>query len=95
MSPTVEKHSTTSWPTVTELQPEKRHGFPRNIGPIADLDIDLSLTPKKYEILGTHPDSQILFTDVNILDSTGNEPYRGDVLIRGMQSVLGHNAYLS
>ncbi|KAK5178778.1 hypothetical protein LTR16_010757, partial [Cryomyces antarcticus] len=37
----------------------------------------------KYEILGTHPESRILFTDVNILDSTGQEPYRGDVLIEG------------
>lgn len=95
MSPALEKQSTISWPTVTEFQHEKHHGFPRNVGPIADLDIDPSLAPKKYEILGTHPDSQILFTDVNILDSTGNEPYRGDVLIKGMKSVLGHNAHLS
>lgn len=32
---------------------------------------------------GTHPDSKILFLDVNILDSTGREPYMGDVLIEG------------
>lgn len=34
-------------------------------------------------MLGTHPESRILFTDVNILDSTGRDPYPGDVLIEG------------
>lgn len=34
-------------------------------------------------IFGTHPESKILFTDVNILDSTGRDPYRGDVLMEG------------
>jgi hypothetical protein len=41
------------------------------------------LQPKEYTIFGTHADSKILFSDVNILDSTGREPYRGDVLIEG------------
>ena len=41
------------------------------------------LQPKNYEIAGTHPDSRILFRDVRILDSTGREPYPGDVLIKG------------
>lgn len=42
-----------------------------------------SLTPKKYEIKGTNPNSKILFKDVNILDSTGKDPYRGNVYIQG------------
>lgn len=58
-------------------------GFPRNIASIDALDFDASLQPKNYEIAGTHPDSKILFLDVNILDSTGREPYHGDVLIQG------------
>ena len=42
------------------------------------------LQPKNYEIAGTHPDSRILFRNVKILDSTGREPYPGDVLIKGI-----------
>ncbi|KZT28207.1 isoaspartyl dipeptidase-like protein [Neolentinus lepideus HHB14362 ss-1] len=41
------------------------------------------LQAKNYSIAGTHPDSKILFLDVDILDSTGREPYMGDVLIEG------------
>ncbi|EPQ51840.1 amidohydrolase [Gloeophyllum trabeum ATCC 11539] len=41
------------------------------------------LRPKNYQMAGTHPDNKILFLDVNILDSTGREPYMGDVLIEG------------
>ncbi|EMD65268.1 hypothetical protein COCSADRAFT_158938 [Bipolaris sorokiniana ND90Pr] len=33
--------------------------------------------------LSTHPESKILFLDVNILDSSGKEPFGGDVLIEG------------
>ncbi|KAK5081184.1 hypothetical protein LTR05_007978 [Lithohypha guttulata] len=44
---------------------------------------DKRLTPKKYEIKGTKPDSKILFSDVNIIDSTGADPFRGDVYIEG------------
>lgn len=32
---------------------------------------------------GTPADSRILFQDVNILDSTGADPYRGDVFVEG------------
>jgi len=46
------------------------------------------LQPKNYEIAGTHPDSRILFRDVRILDSTGREPYPGDVLIKGSFALL-------
>lgn len=47
---------------------------------------DPSLKPKDYQIKGTTPDNKILFLDVNIIDSTGNEPYRGDVYIEGTES---------
>ena len=58
--------------------------FPRNIASIDAIKFDANLQPKNYEIAGTHPDSKILFLDVNILDSTGKEPYNGDVLIEGI-----------
>jgi len=58
-------------------------GPPRNLEFINEVSFDKSLQPKNYEMLGTHPDSRILFTNVNILDSTGREPYNGDVLIEG------------
>jgi hypothetical protein len=44
---------------------------------------DPSLKPKSYQIKGTDPNSKVLFRDVSILDSTGREPYRGDVYIEG------------
>ncbi|KAI5816667.1 isoaspartyl dipeptidase-like protein [Pyronema omphalodes] len=44
---------------------------------------DDKLKPKNYTIQGTHPDSKILFLDVNIIDGSGEEPYRGDVLLEG------------
>lgn len=47
---------------------------------------DRKLTPKKYEIKGTDPNSKVLFTDVNIIDSTGRSPFHGDVYIEGVTS---------
>lgn len=74
----------TEWPQTAHTEPyEKYEGPPRNIKYINDLELDPKLQPKAYEITGTHPDSRILFTNVNILDSTGKEPYKGDVLIEG------------
>jgi hypothetical protein len=61
--------------------------FPRNVAYIENLKLDPELQPAKYELTGTHPESTILITDVKILDSTGREPYRGDVLIRGMHGL--------
>ncbi|THX95447.1 hypothetical protein D6D03_09230 [Aureobasidium pullulans] len=58
---------------------------PRNVKTIEEVSWDAGLQPKDYEIQGTHPDSKILFLDVNILDSTGREPYSGDVLIEGQR----------
>lgn len=56
---------------------------PRNITYINNLKANPNLQPKEYSIAGTHGESKILFTDVKILDSTGREPYNGDVLIEG------------
>ncbi|KPI44008.1 uncharacterized protein AB675_6173 [Cyphellophora attinorum] len=44
---------------------------------------DRKLTPKRYEIKGTNPDSRILISDVNIIDSTGKPPFKGDVYVEG------------
>jgi hypothetical protein len=44
---------------------------------------DPSLKPKDYTIKGTDPNSKVLFRDVNILDSTGADPFKGDVYIEG------------
>lgn len=52
---------------------------------------DASLAPKRYEIKGTDPSSKILLLDVNILDSTGRPPYRGDVFVQGMCLCLAHS----
>lgn len=62
---------------------EAYSGPPRNVKSINDIKFEGSLQPKAYNILGTHPESRILFTDVSILDSTGRDPYPGDVLIEG------------
>lgn len=74
-----------SWPTDSSKASAPYQGSPRNVKPINDIQWDASLQPRDYEISGTDPDSKILFLDVNILDSTGAEPYRGDVLIEGKQ----------
>jgi hypothetical protein len=58
-------------------------GPPRNVATIQAVQFDASLQPKNYEIAGTDPESKVLFVDVEILDSTGRLPYRGDVLIEG------------
>lgn len=77
--------SKVSWPTDPSAIPNPYTGPPRNIAAIEALEFDKSLQPNNYEILGTHSESKILFADVNIIDSTGREPYRGDVLIEGQR----------
>ncbi|KIX06157.1 uncharacterized protein Z518_04131 [Rhinocladiella mackenziei CBS 650.93] len=66
-------------------QLEHYDGPPRNVAYIDSVHFDKSLQPKNYEILGTHPDSQVLFVDVNILEATGQPMYRGDVYIKGQR----------
>lgn len=72
-----------SWPTDTNKLSAQYQGSPRNVEHINAIQWDRSLQPKHYEICGTDASSKILFLDVNILDSTGAETYRGDVLIEG------------
>lgn len=73
-----------SW-TSPAHQLEPYDGPPRNLAYIDNVKFDSSLKPKDYDIAGTHPDSKILFLDVEILDATGKLPYRGDVLIEGQR----------
>ena len=78
----------TSWPQGTPSswpeEPIHPQTFPKNVEFINNLKLDKKLQPKKYKIEGTHQKSKILLTNVKILDSTGREPYTGDVLIEGM-----------
>lgn len=79
------KVGTTSWAQWSRTSSEATtyDGGPRNTAYIENLKLDPVLKPTEYRIEGTHPESKILFLDVNILDSTGRDPYQGDVLIEG------------
>jgi hypothetical protein len=59
------------------------NGPPRNVAYIDQLSFHPDLQPRHSEIAGTDPASRILILDVDILEATGREPYRGDVLITG------------
>jgi hypothetical protein len=90
MAPARTAEPPVSWPTTTDPITPQYKGPPRNITAIEALSFAPNLQPKQYDIHCTHPESKILFTDVNILDSTGREPFRGDVLIEGKR----HRSYL-
>ncbi|CAI7606096.1 hypothetical protein N7533_012396 [Penicillium manginii] len=60
-------------------------GPPRNIAYIDQLDFNSDLQPVNYEIAGTPASSRVLILDVEILEATGREPYRGDVLVVGQR----------
>lgn len=68
--------------TPSSTLPTRRRPYPHE-----GLRFDPKLKPKSYHMAGTAPDSKILLLDVNILDSTGNDPYRGDVFIHGERIV--------
>lgn len=59
----------------------------RKTYPHDHLHFDPKLKPKPHKVAGTSPDWKTLFLDVNIIDSTGREPYRGDVLVLGERIV--------
>lgn len=65
--------------------------FPRNITFIDNLKLDPKLQPTTYHLAGSHTSSKILFTDVSVLDSTGQKPYGGDLLIKGLAQLLHHS----
>ena len=69
--------------TSPACQLEPYDGPPRNVAYIDAINFDANLQPKKYEIACTHPESRILFLDVDILEASGKLPYKGDVLIEG------------
>ncbi|PQE05251.1 hypothetical protein CJF31_00008777 [Rutstroemia sp. NJR-2017a BVV2] len=74
----------TDWLTASVQEPlEGYDGPPRNVTTINSVNFASNLQPPAYSILGTSPTSQILFLDLQILDSTGRAPYPGDVLITG------------
>lgn len=77
-----------SWAMDPREPSDRYQGSPRNVKHINAIHWDKSLEPKHYEISGTDLGSKILFLDVNILDSTGSEPYRGDVLIEGERPIM-------
>jgi hypothetical protein len=57
------------------------------MNPHDSVHFDPSLKPKSYTIKGTDPDSKVLFRDVSIIDSTGADPFKGDVYIEGEHCV--------
>ncbi|OQV06972.1 hypothetical protein CLAIMM_11468 [Cladophialophora immunda] len=77
--PKIVAHRSTKAPTTAQ---SPVHNIPPR-KPWEQVQFDSSLKPKSYEIKGTPKDSVILILDVNILDSTGALPYKGDVLIEG------------
>lgn len=84
MSPGRLREEGVSWASPASSAEQYNYdGPPRNIAYLEALNFPVELRPKRYEIQGTHPDSQILFLDVNILEATGKLPYRGDVYIKG------------
>lgn len=66
----VEPEASWTSPTVSAEQ-YAYDGPPRNVATIEALRFPSELQPKDHQIHGTHPDSRVLFLDVNILDATG------------------------
>ncbi|KXT02695.1 hypothetical protein AC579_3797 [Pseudocercospora musae] len=67
------------------FQDSKPDGYSRvdTMNPHDKVHFDPKLQPKNYTIKGTDPDSKVLFRDVNIIDSSGREPFHGDVYVEG------------
>ena len=74
--------------------PNGHNGFARSgsydnidtMNPHDHVRFDPSLEPKRYQMKGTDPNSKVLFQDVKIVDSTGRDPFRGNVYIAGKQT---------
>lgn len=67
----------------TDTQQNGANGKIDTMNPHDYVHFDPSLKPKSYHMKGTDPNSKVLFRDVNIIDSTGREPFTGDVYIEG------------
>jgi hypothetical protein len=74
----------------TDCPIDNYDGPPRNVAYIDQLNFDPELQPVNYEIAGTSPSSKILILDVEILEATVREPYRGDVLVVGKLTFYCH-----
>ncbi|KAJ4416147.1 hypothetical protein N0V82_006907 [Gnomoniopsis sp. IMI 355080] len=64
----------------------KRDGAPsavKNMNPHDTVYFDPSLQPRDYHIKSDETNSKVLFRGVNIIDSTGRDPFKGDVYIEG------------
>lgn len=77
-----------SWPAFSldnlkTTSEQAYQGPPRNVDPIQAYKVKPELLPPNYEIQGTDPASKILFVNVNIIESSGREPYIGSVYIQG------------
>lgn len=77
-----------SWPAFSldnfQTTPGERYqGPPRNLKPIREYKVKPELQPPNYEIKGIDPASKILFVNVNIIESSGREPYKGSIYIQG------------
>lgn len=60
------------------------HASPsRKVSRFDGICFDPRLRPRPYQISGAASNSRVLLLDVTILDSTGREPYTGNVLIEG------------
>ncbi|KAJ5862122.1 hypothetical protein N7455_006190 [Penicillium solitum] len=55
----------------------------RKQAPYEDVHFDASLKPRAHKMRETSSESKILYLNVRILDSTGAEPYDGDVYVQG------------
>ncbi|PTB38779.1 uncharacterized protein TrAFT101_006808 [Trichoderma asperellum] len=81
-----------SWPAFSldnlkTTSEQAYQGPPRNVDPIQAYKVKPELLPPNYEIQGTDPASKILFVNVNIIESSGREPYIGSVYIQGERIV--------
>lgn len=70
-------------PPIGDVQQNGANGKINTMNPHDYVRFDPSLQPKSYHMKGTDSNSKVLFCDVNIIDSTGREPFKGDVYIEG------------
>lgn len=84
MAPSAVNHSG----LINGFQDSRPNGYSGvdTMNPHDEVHFDSKLQPKTYTIKGTDPDSKVLFRDVKIIDSSGREPFHGDVYVEGIRS---------